>query len=53
LHRQIKKVSKNKSSLLNEQALTKPVYLAVREADKMDPATQGLAYDILTIDDLL
>jgi len=32
LHRQIKKVAKNKSSFPNEQALTKLVYLAVAEA---------------------
>ncbi|MGD8540063.1 MAG: IS256 family transposase [Candidatus Aminicenantes bacterium] len=32
LHRQIKKVSKNKSSFPNEQALIKLVYLAVEEA---------------------
>jgi putative transposase len=34
LHRQIKKVAKNKSSFPNEQALTKLVYLAVMEAAK-------------------
>jgi putative transposase len=34
LHRQIKKVSKNKSSFPNEQALIKLVYLAVEEAAK-------------------
>ena len=32
LHRQIKKVSKNKSSFPNEQALIKLAYLAVEEA---------------------
>jgi transposase-like protein len=34
LHRQIKKVAKNKSSFPNEQALVKLVYLAVEEAAK-------------------
>ncbi len=34
LHRQIKKVSKNKSSFPNEQALVKLVYLAVEEGAK-------------------
>jgi transposase-like protein len=34
LHRQIKKVSKNKASFPNEQALIKLVYLAVEEAAK-------------------
>ena len=34
LHRQIKKVAKNKSSFPNEQALTKLVYLAVEGASR-------------------
>jgi putative transposase len=34
LHRQIKKVAKNKSSFPNEQALIKLVYLAVEEASR-------------------
>ena len=34
LHRQIKNVSKNKSSFPNEQALIKLVYLAVEAAEK-------------------
>ncbi len=34
LHRQIKKVAKNKSSFPNEQALVKLVYLAGKEAAK-------------------
>ena len=52
LHRQIKKVAKNKSSFPNEQSLTKLVYLVVEEAAKkwtMRQRDWAMIYSLLMI----